>query len=667
MSVQHQLVRRLAVLLALAALVLVQGLAEQPRAPVRDLPASTLTTAPTVTWSMADSGGATWNVSVTMTDRGYVGTTQQDLHQYEPAFSANGCPTPGTITTGQTVLRVVHDSDGTLKAFLPFARSYITGPNGAGELPADQCPFITNRYDARFVTRAQAMAHWPAQVGQYPDTVDRFLHLEGMQDPCPVPPSASHTCLGIYPSQPLIAAPDNDADGDGLSDEWEANGYRSHGEWVPLHRMGADPLHKDVFLEMDYDAGAAVPRPALSAAWNAMDQVPVPNPDGRPGITLHVDGGPHVGMTLSEPWGSLSRAEELDLPDHLDTAAPCTGPIDMTTYRQLRNEHLSAARRAAFRYVLAVKHATSGNNCTTGQADGIPGTGLVIGTWSGFPDGSDGPMGATAVAGTLLHELGHTMNLLHGGGDDITFKPNYPSVMNYLYQFRGVTDSAGYSHLRFSDLGPSSATALDQDHLDEMVGIPDLTPGWLMFERCGNHNDPIIPETPTDFDCSGTPTAGQRAIRVTPPGSGVPASPPYGVLQPGNDITRLTFVVGEIGRATAARGASQPVGEPVAEPISWRDLYVADRSVVGDESAPVLHADVRRQGKHRVVVAHASDDVGVATIVVRWGQRKERTVFAPAGEPHPTLTGRVTLPGRGAFTVTAYDVTGRVSAVVDRG
>ena len=31
----------------------------------------------------------------------------------------------------------------------------------------------------------------------------------------------------------------------------------------------------------------------------------------------------------------------------------------------------------------------------------------------------------------IQHELGHNLSLHHGGGDEITCKPNYPSVMNY--------------------------------------------------------------------------------------------------------------------------------------------------------------------------------------------------------------------------------------------
>ena len=40
-----------------------------------------------------------------------------------------------------------------------------------------------------------------------------------------------------------------------------------------------------------------------------------------------------------------------------------------------------------------------------------------------------------------MHELGHTLGLHHGGGDDINNKPNYYSVMNYAWQ----VPHSGYS------------------------------------------------------------------------------------------------------------------------------------------------------------------------------------------------------------------------------
>lgn len=34
-----------------------------------------------------------------------------------------------------------------------------------------------------------------------------------------------------------------------------------------------------------------------------------------------------------------------------------------------------------------------------------------------------------------MHELGHTLNLKHGGIDHINCKPNYLSIMSYTRQF----------------------------------------------------------------------------------------------------------------------------------------------------------------------------------------------------------------------------------------
>ncbi|CAE8608761.1 unnamed protein product [Polarella glacialis] len=83
------------------------------------------------------------------------------------------------------------------------------------------------------------------------------------------------------------------------------------------------------------------------------------------------------------------------------------------------------------------------------------------------PAGNDGPSGGSHIKGTLIyislggwllhsetegdlnllvntqaatvmHELGHALGLRHGGGDNIINKPNYISIMNYLYQTSGL-------------------------------------------------------------------------------------------------------------------------------------------------------------------------------------------------------------------------------------
>jgi hypothetical protein len=45
---------------------------------------------------------------------------------------------------------------------------------------------------------------------------------------------------------------------------------------------------------------------------------------------------------------------------------------------------------------------------------------------------------ANYQAATMMHELGHNLGLRHGGSDSRNLKPNYVSVMNYLYSPIGL-------------------------------------------------------------------------------------------------------------------------------------------------------------------------------------------------------------------------------------
>ena len=47
---------------------------------------------------------------------------------------------------------------------------------------------------------------------------------------------------------------------------------------------------------------------------------------------------------------------------------------------------------------------------------------------------------ANKQASTIMHEFGHNLGLRHGGGEDLNYKPNYVSIMNYLYQMEGLPD-----------------------------------------------------------------------------------------------------------------------------------------------------------------------------------------------------------------------------------
>ncbi len=80
--------------------------------------------------------------------------------------------------------------------------------------------------------------------------------------------------------------------------------------------------------------------------------------------------------------------------------------------------------------------------------------------------------------GTFMHELGHNLGLLHGGNqvigtDDVNCKPNYLSVMNYLFQFKSNVPS------RPLDFSRSTLATLNENALNEPNGVSQSDPARL--------------------------------------------------------------------------------------------------------------------------------------------------------------------------------------------
>jgi hypothetical protein len=98
-------------------------------------------------------------------------------------------------------------------------------------------------------------------------------------------------------------------------------------------------------------------------------------------------------------------------------------------------------------------------------------------TLGAFDDANGHPIGTPFMqASTLMHELGHNLELRHGGppvdiGGTLQFQPNcksnYLSIMNYLFQLRGLIDAGGVARI---DWSRNVLPPLNKANLNEFAG-----------------------------------------------------------------------------------------------------------------------------------------------------------------------------------------------------
>jgi hypothetical protein len=301
-----------------------------------------------------------------------------------------------------------------------------------------------------------------------------------------------------------------DTDTDGLLDAWESNpppndvADPTHLQTLPnLAAMGANPLVKDLFVEIDYMQTTApdgtlygaelkpihshLPsKAALNLVGKAFADAPVP-------INVHFDvGNNYQDSPYVIPWdptpaipgkGGEAIDEMVTVCTRKLTDAPSVcqfsaypGTVGWKTgLRFLKEELFARNRKDMFRYVFFTHavgipkdpclnpNGTANLTCNTadfhvpvtnsGVAD-FPGGDLLV-TLGAFDDESKRPIGTDFMqASTMMHEWGHTFELTHAGVPLVPREPNckpqYLSVMNYMYQLHGLRDALGKAHLGYA-------------------------------------------------------------------------------------------------------------------------------------------------------------------------------------------------------------------------
>lgn len=260
---------------------------------------------------------------------------------------------------------------------------------------------------------------------------------------------------------PLFAQ--TDSDGDGIPDDVEknglditlANGKKQH---LDLAGLGASPTHKDIFVWVDWmSAPDHTHKPldaALTIVQNALENAPVSNPDNRTGIALHVVVSP-IPVIIVQGNSKVTHVDQLGAVSGNDYDWTAFNKIKMANFpKELQSNHY-------FHYCL---FAHSLGNTTVSGFSKVGGYDFVV-TLGDY----DNHVGTTEQqAGTFMHELGHNLGLRHGGKDDIVAKPNYLSVMNYLFQLHGLTQNGVPGHFDYSRF---ELPSLNEGALDSTQGI----------------------------------------------------------------------------------------------------------------------------------------------------------------------------------------------------
>lgn len=302
---------------------------------------------------------------------------------------------------------------------------------------------------------------------------------------------------------------------DAFSDVWGG---------VPNQRVCPKVGHKDIYVEIDYMTGHRPDNNAIRDVIKAFGNSPVTTNtvtdhfNNLNGITLHVVIDEEIlpYVTPINAWkdppssSCAGRPPGEDCDDNNDFKHIKHGSDASSTDGRFG----SPSERALGAMILDMKHyvyhyATfivnwQGDPLTpcgpSGTAETL-GNDLIVSLGCNFNGGPDGHVPAHTIgskeeqAGTFMHELGHNLNLGHGGPALSSFgtpnyntncKPNELSVMSWSRQIPSFISAANWVNYKFLDYSRSavktlSGTDLNEAALVESLGLAVTPPSIIIY------------------------------------------------------------------------------------------------------------------------------------------------------------------------------------------
>jgi hypothetical protein len=233
-----------------------------------------------------------------------------------------------------------------------------------------------------------------------------------------------------------------DSDLDGIPDSAKIAGGTYAG--LDLHAMGARLGRRDIFVEIDYMKGSD---PALTPRREALQKIV--DAFAAKNIALHLDTGALHTPVFDPALFNLGGGNAVDfasctgLPTSGVTKSGCVSLYDY------KSTQFDARRNLIFHYALFANSLNADGSAGSSGVAELHGNDLIV-SLGGYGFTASGTSSRNMLinyqASTLMHELGHNLGLRHGGNEDMNYKPNHYSIMNYMYQFAGLSTTPDTIH-----------------------------------------------------------------------------------------------------------------------------------------------------------------------------------------------------------------------------
>ena len=310
-----------------------------------------------------------------------------------------------------------------------------------------------------------------------------------------------------------------DADGDGIPDSAEVPGGKFAG--LDLYAMGVQTGVRDILIEVDYMASSD---PGVIPQKKALDNVKAAF--AAKSVNMIIDAGGLFSQAANTGynWGGGQSVPSVSCV-YLGPQTGCAG--DLYKYKA---QYFDVRRSAIFHYALfGTTLEPSGADGAAGLAE-LSGNDLLV-TLGGWGLNTNTTPNTNRLinyqAGTFMHELGHNLGLEHGGNEAVNHKPNYFSVMNYLYALDGLSSNAagiGPYQRWVCEFYPSSCVLAESASTSDSMVI-DFSNGSstalneALLSEAANIGRGTVGGAYADWNRSGSSTVGNVSVDINGSGS----------------------------------------------------------------------------------------------------------------------------------------------------